>query len=107
MAHRSLLPVGNSLSSDPFLSFQRGMNRLFDEMLRGSDMPTLTGQSDDGSMIMPRMNVSETDAEVRITADLPGVAEKDVDVTLDDDILTIRGEKKLEKKEDKENYHFV
>lgn len=107
MAHGSLLPVGNSLSSDPFLSFQRGMNRLFDEMLRGSDMPTLTGQSDDGSMIMPRRNVSETDAEVRITADLPGVAEKDVDVTLDDDILTIRGEKKLEKKEDKENYHFV
>ena len=30
MAHRSLLPVGNSLSSDPFLSFQRGMNRLFE-----------------------------------------------------------------------------
>jgi HSP20 family protein len=54
-------------------------------------------------MIMPNINVSETDNEIRITAELPGLAEKDVDVTLDDDVLTIRGEKK----DEKENDHVV
>ena len=53
------------------------------------------------------MNISDTDKEFRITAELPGVSEKDVDVTLDDDVLTIRGEKKFEKTEAKENYHAI
>jgi HSP20 family protein len=53
------------------------------------------------------MNVSETDKEIRITAELPGVDQNDVDVSLDDDVLTIRGEKKFEQKEEKENFHFV
>ena len=55
--------------------------------------------------MMPSIDVSETDQEMRISADLPGVSEGDIDVSLVDDILTIRGEKKLDKKDDKENYH--
>ena len=38
---------------------------------------------------------------------LPGVTEQDIDVSLDDDVLTIRGEKEFERKDDKENFHFV
>ena len=53
------------------------------------------------------MDVSETENEIRVRAELPGVTEKDVEVTLDDDVLTIRGEKRLEQKDEKENYHFV
>ncbi|MBM6581516.1 Hsp20/alpha crystallin family protein [Microvirga sp. BT689] len=53
------------------------------------------------------MNVSETDKEIRITAELPGVSEQDIDVSLDDDVLTIRGEKKFERKNEQENFHFV
>ncbi len=106
MARHSLIPVGSGfISGDPFMSLQRSMNRLFDDMFR-SGAP-LTGQGEEGGMILPQMNVSETENEVRITAELPGVSEKDVDITLDDDMLTIRGEKRMEKKEDKENYHFV
>jgi len=106
MARRSLIPLSSSnlMSNDPFLSWQHGMNRLFDEVFHGSRLPAMEREE---GMIVPQINVSETDTEMRITADLPGVAEKDIDITLDDDILTIRGEKKLEKKEDKENYHFV
>jgi HSP20 family protein len=48
--------------------------------------------------------VSETENEIRIRAELPGVSENDVEVTLTDDILTIRGEKKEERREEKENY---
>ena len=53
------------------------------------------------------MNVSETENEIRITAELPGVTEQDIDISLDDDVLTIRGEKKFERTDDKENFHFV
>lgn len=92
---------------DPFLSLHREMNRLFDDVLRGSfGGPVQSGEQGRG-MMMPHMDVSETENEVRICAELPGVSEKDVDVSLSGDVLTIRGEKKLERKDDTENYHFV
>jgi HSP20 family protein len=49
----------------------------------------------------------ETEKEIRITAELPGVTEQDIDISLDDDVLTIHGGKKFERKDDKENFHFV
>jgi HSP20 family protein len=47
------------------------------------------------------VEVAETDKDIRVTAELPGLEEKDVEVTLDDDVLTLRGEKRAES-EDKE-----
>ena len=58
-------------------------------------------------MSAPSVDVSETDDEVQVTADLPGLTEKDVEVTLEDGALTIRGEKKEEREEKKRNYHLV
>jgi HSP20 family protein len=86
------------------------MNRLFDDILRGKGLPAATGnqgQGRVGNFVNASMNVSETENEVRITAELPGVTEQDIDVSLDDDVLTIRGEKKFERRDDKENFHFV
>lgn len=109
MARHSLVPFSSSqlAGGDPIVSLQRGMNRLFEDMFRTAGMPAPGRESQEGGMLMPQINVSETDEEIRITAEMPGVAEKDVDVTLDDDVLTIRGEKRMEKKDDRENYHFV
>jgi HSP20 family protein len=53
------------------------------------------------------MNVSETDGEIEFTAELPGMDAKDIEVTLSDNILTIRGEKKSEKEEKEKDYHLV
>jgi HSP20 family protein len=95
--------------NDPFLSLHREMNRLFDDVLRGG-APAMTGsqgQGDVGTFVNASMNVSETGMEIRITAELPGVSEQDIDVSLDDDVLTIRGEKRFERKEEKETFHFV
>jgi HSP20 family protein len=111
MARNPLTPFrsGGGLlggGGDPFMSLHREMNRLFDDVFRG--MPTAGGaQGGTGQFIQAQMNVSETDKEIRITAELPGVDQNDVDVSLDDDVLTIRGEKKFEQKEEKENFHFV
>lgn len=103
-------PGGGMFPGDPFLSLHREMNRLFDDVFRGASLPAATGsqgQGDVGNFINASMNVSETDKEIRITAELPGVSEQDIDVSLDDDVLTIRGEKKFERKDNKENFHFV
>lgn len=96
----------SGFGGDPFLSLHREMNRLFDDVFRGSVVPS-AGASEGGGMLMPHMDVSETDNEVHIRAELPGVTDQDVEVTLNDDVLTIRGEKKFERKDEKENYHFV
>lgn len=84
--------------SDPFMALHREVNRLFDDMFRGFDQfgrfPSLTaGRSGWG---WPNVEVSETAKEIRVTAELPGLEEKDVEVTLDDEVLTLRGEKRSE-----------
>jgi HSP20 family protein len=80
------------------------MNRLFDVFHDRFGGPTPVGSLH--GPIMPGIDVTETDEEMRISAELPGVSEGDIDVSLVDDVLPIRGEKKLEK-DDKENYHFL
>src|SRR5690348_7047647 len=97
----SLLASG-FVGSDPFLTLHREMNRLFDDVIRGGTAAT----GSQGAMLLaPNMDVTETDNEVRIRAELPGVTEDNIDVSLDDDVLTIRAEKKQERKEDREGTH--
>ena len=113
MARHPLTPFGSrSLFGgdlDPLFSLHRDMNRLFDEVM-GRGLPSAGGQggqSGQGQIINAHMNVSETENEIRISAELPGVKEDDIDVSLNDDLLTIRGEKRFERKDEKENFHFV
>ena len=89
----------------PFVELHQRMNDLFDDFFGGFDV----GLSRFGLRFMttPSVDVSETDEEVRVTADLPGMDEKGVQVTLENDILTIKGEKKQEQEEKKQNYHMV
>jgi HSP20 family protein len=89
---------------DPFLALQREVDRLFDDAFRGFDnigMGRFPSLASGRSMSWPTVEVSETDKEIRVTAELPGLEEKDVEVTLDDDVLTLRGEKRSES-EDKD-----
>jgi HSP20 family protein len=111
MARQSLTPfrpgglTERGFGPDPFLSLHREVNRLFDEAFRGFGPPAAAGQG--GGIVPAHMDESETENEIRVRAELPGVSEKDVEVTLDDDLLTIRGEKRLERKDEKESFHFV
>ena len=57
-------------------------------------------------LLAPHMDVSETDKELRLQAELPGVSESDIEVSLNEDVLTIRAEKKQERKEEREGVHF-
>ena len=87
--------------SNPFLTLHREMNRLFDDAFRGFDLTSGTDRFFDRAMGWPNIEVSQSDKEVKVTADLPGLDEKDVEVELANGVLAIRGEKKTET-EDKE-----
>jgi len=102
-------PRSGGLTANPFQMLQREMNRLFEDVFHSDFALPTTGGNGDAALLMPRLEVRETDQELRVIAELPGVAEKDIDVALDDDVLTIRGEKKVEtKKDDKDkNYHIT
>lgn len=97
---------------DPFLSLREEMDRLFDSFLSGfpTGFPTfgrVPSLRSDGEFLVPSVDVRESDREVVIEADLPGIDEKDISVTLQDGVLTLRGEKKAETKEERENYHLM
>jgi HSP20 family protein len=103
---RDLIPWGGSNQTptllrdeqaSPFLTLHGEMNRLFDEALRSFAAPSLFGRLPS----WPNVEISETEKELRVSAELPGLEDKDVEVLLSDDVLTIRGEKKSEV-EDKE-----
>lgn len=101
----SLLPSlwGSSAEREPFRSLHQEVNRLFDQFGRG--LPAVWGP-ENGMMTAPTVDVSETDGEFTVTAELPGVAEADMQLSLNDNILTIKGEKKQEEtKEDKEKHY--
>jgi HSP20 family protein len=88
---------------NPFLTLHREMNRLFDDVFRGFD-PSPFGSDRFCDRIAgnwPRVEVSETDKEIEVTAELPGLDERDVRVELANGVLAIAGEKKTEI-EDKE-----
>lgn len=81
---------------DPFLSLHRNVNKLFDEVLRGFGTPSLFNEMAPRNGTWPRVEFSENDKEIRVMAEVPGLEEKDVEVLLEDGVLTLRGEKKSE-----------
>ncbi len=104
MARSHVPSLFGGAATDPFQALQQ-FNRMFEDVFRGSMQPSpgLFG----GAATAPRLNISETDQEFRIEAELPGVPEDKVELSLSDDILTIRGEKKAERTEEKESYHLM
>jgi HSP20 family protein len=109
MAIRDLIPWNRSRDvavrrggeQDPFLTLHREVNRLFDDVFRGFDLSPPGSRMADQGIGWPNIEISETTGEVTIAAELPGLAEKDVDVQLADGVLVISGEKKSES-EDKD-----
>jgi HSP20 family protein len=82
---------------NPFLTLHREMNRLFDDVFRGFDLaPFGSDRLSDRVAGWPNIEVSETDKEIKVTAELPGLDEKHVEVELANGVLSIRGEKKTE-----------
>jgi HSP20 family protein len=82
------------------------MERLFDEMLGRGPWRNSEERSLRGSWV-PAINILEREEAIEITADLPGLKAEDVEVTVEEGTLTIRGERKLEEASEGETYHRV
>lgn len=90
----------------PMLMLQRNMDRMFDDMWQSFNPPAFerTGR---GEMVTPRVDVTETDDKILVTAELPGMEEKDVELLWNDNVLTIKGEKKVEHEEKERGYTYT
>jgi HSP20 family protein len=86
----------------PFGLLQREMGRLIDDVSRDG-----AGQATPSGLIAPRLDVEETDTEFRVSVELPGVAEADIEVDVDDDLLTVRAEKKEAREIERADQHVT
>ena len=108
MSYRDLVPwsKGQQLPAgqepfDSFLTLHREMNRLFDDVFRGfGPLGRFGSPAMEGQLGWPRLELSETDKAVTVSAELPGLSEKDVQVEIAHGVLSIRGEKKAERTDD-------
>lgn len=96
---KSNVPLTREDYFDPFVALRREMDRIFDDFFTGfGGGRSLQAAGGFGAMT-PMIDVRETDKEVVVAAELPGLDEKDFEVTLAGDLLTIKGEKKAEHEE--------
>ncbi len=104
MALRSFIPSRfTDMGGDPFSSISRAIQRSLEDAWQA--MPS--GVPTEAAAMSFALDVREDDKAFHVTAELPGLTEKDVDVSFDDGILAIRGEKKLERDEKKDTWHIV
>jgi HSP20 family protein len=85
---------------DTFGSLQREIDRVFEDFGRFEGAGAQ-------ALMAPRVDISESDGEYVIEAELPGVELKDVDVSIDGDVLTIKGEKKLDREDKSKDFHLI
>lgn len=109
MAQNDLMKTSSgqpSRSQDFFEAMREEMNRMFGSF-DGDRVkwPMMLGARGGEELIAPQFDVHETDSAITIEAELPGVDEKDVDVTFANGILTVKGQKKAEREEKKKNYY--
>lgn len=96
MKTQTSLPAtqGNKRMMSPFDVLQDRIDQMFEDFSVGFRMPSVFGNG--GFDLTPSLDLHETDKQVLINAELPGVDEKDIDISVADDVLTISGEKKTE-----------
>lgn len=108
MAIKNLVPFGKKSvpirrdEESPFVSLRREMDSLFDNFFLGFDMEPFESRSGGFS---PRIDVTEDGKGIKISAELPGMDEKDIDLSIQNDMLTIKGEKKEEKEDKGKDYY--
>lgn len=94
----------------PIYTLQKEMNKLFEDLLKSQsfdrfgDFPGFPAEMFSGEL-MPRIDMVETEKEVVVKVELPGMTEKDFDISVHKDVLTISGEKKQEKEESEKGWY--
>lgn len=94
-------------SLEPWRAFRGEMDRLFDRFAKGFGFPSFEPFStSEVDVALPAVDLTEDDKAYKVTAELPGIDEKDIDVTVSGGMLVVKGEKKQEKEEKDKNYYL-
>lgn len=104
------LPPAPSKRPEPqpfFEQLQQEMEQLFDRFRGYPPVASALPLLGFGNGVLPAIDMAETEDAVEITADIPGVDANDLDVSLNGDVLVIKGEKSDERTEDDKNYHLT
>ena len=107
MALKDIIPRNKSLlvkreEADPFALIKRRMDDIFEDFLHGFDLQPFESRL---GVFSPNIDVIENEKEIRISAELPGMEEKDIEVSLNKDSLSIKGEKREEKEDKGKGYY--
>jgi len=111
MTLKSIIPFGKKSVpikrelENPFALLRKEIDEIFDNFFRGFELEPYFGRWRDG--FTPNVDVVEDDKEIRVSAELPGMDEKDIEVTLNRESLTIKGEKKEEKEDRGKDFYRV
>jgi HSP20 family protein len=92
---------------DPFrdvVTLRERMNRMFEDVFSGRAQE---GKELTTSTWAPSVDIFETEKELVLTAEIPGIDEKDVEIKIEDNTLSLKGERKFEKETKEENYHRI
>ena len=100
---------------EPLLDLQREMSRLFDDVVRNSFWPLSAAQQAAQQAVQqgltlaasPRVDLQESDEDLLVTVDLPGVEQSDVEVKMEGDTLIICGEKRADNEQKQQNFHLM
>lgn len=107
---KSLIPFGfgsmPARGTDPFGDLRREMDRLFDDFTKGWALPEFVGGS---GFLTPKVNVAETPAGLEVTAELPGIDQKDIELDITEGVLTLKAKHEAERREkdEEKKYHLV
>lgn len=91
--------------TNPLMALQRDINNVFEDFWDKVENGW-SGRSDVVGMFGPSTDVTETDKSVDVSVELPGMTEKDVDISVSHDAITIRGEKKVEREEERKGVYM-
>ena len=94
---------------DPFAEMRAEMDHLFDRFLGGSffGRPAPSGRAEPAATLAPNVDIRENDKEIIVEAELPGIDEKDIQLSVRGGVLSLKGEKKSERDEKKDTYHVI
>lgn len=95
---------------DPFRelgTLQQRMNRIFDDTIRRREPSLDEGEEIVAGTWVPAVDIVETPEKIVMRAEVPGIPQEQIDLQVADGVLTLKGERKFEKEENKENYHRI
>ncbi|GAB4266748.1 MAG: Hsp20/alpha crystallin family protein [Deferrisomatales bacterium] len=93
---------------EPFRGLREEVDRIFDEFFRGWGGPPWAGRgvAPWSAGFYPSVDLKESENELVLTAEVPGLSKEELDVTIAEDSVTLRGERKEEKEREGESYHY-